>query len=198
MAYAERSEPIWRSGMVADYAAIVGIGFVKMTKTSRAGQDTVMELLGPGQCLGLMAVIEGRSFPLSAIAATHCWYLKIPSRQLVPVYEANERLKDQIVRSIGPRLRKAHDMMARLSFGKVEQRIAAILFFLADSYGSRTDENLELQVPLTRQDIAEMAGTTTESTIRVLSKWQKEGILSSSHQHLTIHDEARLEVLLSR
>ncbi len=191
-AYAERSEMIWRAGSAAEFVAIVGAGFIKMTKTTAGGQEVAMELLGPGQCLGLFAAIEGRSFPLNAIAVTNCWYLKIPTRIVAELYDKSSQFKDQIVRGLGPRLRKAHEMMARLSSNKVDERIAAVLFLLADSYGSKQPEGLRIDVPLTRQDISEMAGTTVESTIRTISAWQKGGIVATDRHVLTILKEDAL------
>jgi CRP/FNR family transcriptional regulator len=196
MAYAERGETIFMAGASSEFVAVVGAGFVKMTRSAANGQEITMELLGPGQCFGLLVAIEGRSFPLNAVAVTNCWYLKIPTRVFTEAYQSSGPLKDTIVRYIGPRLRKAHDMMTRLSSGRVEERIAAVLFILSDSYGTRTADGLRLDVPLTRQDIAEMAGTTVETTIRILSKWQKDGMLSTEKHFITlIGDNARTGIL---
>jgi CRP-like cAMP-binding protein len=188
MAYAVRGEMLWAAGSPSDVVGIVGAGFLKMTKYSPKGQEVAMELLGPGQCFGLLAAIEGRAFPLNAIAATNTWYLKIPTRILQPIYQASAGLKDQVVRAIGPRLRRAHDMMSRLSSGRVESRIAAVLLILADSYGLDTGTGVEIAVPLTRQDISEMAGTTVETTIRVMSRWQKDRVISTNNKHIAIID----------
>ncbi|HWA83517.1 MAG TPA: Crp/Fnr family transcriptional regulator [Fimbriimonadaceae bacterium] len=196
MAYADKGEMIWMAGAPAEFCSVVGIGFVKMSKGTPHGQEVILELLGPGQAFGLMAAIEGRDFPLSATAVTNCWYLKIPARELVACYEESPALKDRIVRTVGRRLRKAQDMAARMSSGKAEERIAAILFILADSYGRETEGGLELTVPLTRQDVAEMAGTTMETAIRVLSKWQKEGFVSTVHRCITILEADRLAEIL--
>jgi CRP-like cAMP-binding protein len=193
LAYAERGEAIWLAGSPSHFVAIVGHGFVKMTRTTPQGSEIAMELLGPGQCFGLFAALEGRSFPLSAIAVTNTWYAKIPTRAMVEVYNKSSAFKDQAVRSLGPRLRRAHDMMARMSSGKVDQRIAAVLLILMDSYGHKTTGGVKIKVPLTRQDIAEMAGTTVETTIRVMSKWQKDGLVATDHQVITINDPSMLE-----
>lgn len=192
MAYAERGEFIWMAGSPAEFCAVVAVGFVKMTRGTARGQEVAVELLGPGQCLGLLAAIEGRTLPLSATAVTNCWYLKVPTRVLRPVYEGSDQFKDQILRNIGPRLRKAHDMITRLSSGKVEERLAVVLFILAESYGTETESGMTIGVPLTRQDLSEMAGTTTETTIRVLSKWQKMGVIATEHQMITLLDQERL------
>lgn len=196
MAYAERGEMIFAAGGQAEIVAIVGTGFVKMTKASASGQEMSVELLGPGQCFGLLAAIEGRAYPLSAIAVTHCWYLKVPTRVLLPLYRENGAFKDSIVRSLAPRLRKAHDMMLRLSSVRVEERLAAVLFILGGSYGVHENGHVRITVPLTRQDISEMAGTTVETTIRTFSRWQKNGILSTDRQRLTILDEPALAAIM--
>lgn len=196
MAYAERGETIWLSGSPSSFCAIVASGFVKMTRTTSSGQEVAMELLGPGQAFGLLAAIEGRPFPLSAIAVTHCWYLKIPTKTLMDVYNSSSPFKDQIVRTLGPRLRRAHSMMSRLSTGSAAERIAAVLFILADSYGQQLGKTVRLVVPLTRQEIGEMAGTTVETTIRVMSRWQKEGLVETDHHVVTILDTAKFENVL--
>jgi CRP-like cAMP-binding protein len=197
MAFAERGELIWSAGAPSEFVALVGTGFVKMTKSTIHGQEVAVELLGPGQALGILAAIEGRSFPLSAIAVTKSWYLKIPTRVLLPLYQQSPGLKDSLVRGLGPRLRKAHEMMTRMSSGTVEERLAAILFILSDSYGERCADGVLLQVPLTRQDLSEMAGTTVETTIRVMSRWQKDAIVRTDSKVITILDEGRLSHALT-
>lgn len=198
MASADRAELLWLAGESPDTIAVIGTGFVKMTKNSPQGTETTVELVGPGQCIGVLAAIEGRDMPLNAVAVTPTWYLKVPTRLLMSLYDEVIALKDQVVRSIGPRLRKAHEMMSRLSSGTVEERLAAVLFIVAESYGHATQAGIELRVPLTRQDLSEMAGTTVETTIRVMSKWQKDGIVSTEHQIITICDQSRLEGCLAK
>jgi CRP/FNR family transcriptional regulator len=169
-----------------------------MTKNTPQGTETTVELVGPGQCIGVLAAIEGRSMPLNAAAITPTWHLKVPTRSLLELYEQVSALKDQVVKSIGPRLRKAHEMMSRLSSGTVEERLAAVLFILADSYGLKSSDGVRINVPLTRQDLSEMAGTTVETAIRVMSKWQKEGVVSTEHQMITICKSSELENCLSK
>jgi CRP/FNR family transcriptional regulator len=88
-------------------------------------------------------------------------------------------------------------MMAQLSGGSVESRIAAVLLMLAENYGHASDAGLVIEVPLTRQDIAEMAGTTVESTIRTMSSWQKQGHVVTKAKAVTIVNQDRLIRLIS-
>ncbi len=196
VAYAERGEFIWVAGALSHFAAVVGTGFIKMTRTTPQGSEVAVELLGPGQAAGLLSAIEGRVYPLSAVAVTDVWYLKVPVPALLEVYRESAGLRDQVLRSLAPRLRKAHDMMARMSTCKVEHRIAAVLIILMLSYGEKIPEGTRLTVPLTRADLAEMAGTTVETAIRVMSRWQKEGVVSTDHQVITILKPQALDELL--
>jgi len=194
---ATRSEVLWLAGSQVDFIGLAATGWVKMVRGNTSGSDTTIELFGAGQIFGLMGTITGTGCPLTAVAVTDLWYLRIPKRAMLDIYERSVPLKDQLIKKTAIRLHGAVDLMARMSNGTVEQRIAAILFVLAESYGVRDESGLRLQVPLTRQEISEMAGTTVESTIRVMSRWQKQGIVVTDRQSVQIADEPSLSKLLS-
>jgi len=194
----DRGEIIWMTGEEVDYFGLAGTGFVKMVRGNADGTDVAVELMGPGQIFGMMGTITQTGCPLTAVAVTDMWYVRIPKRPFLDIYEKNDRMKDRLVRRMTVRLHGAMDLMARMSSGRVDERIAAILFILSDSFGERHGKKLTLQVPLTRQEISEMAGTTVESCIRVMSRWQKEGIVSTDKHIVTILDEDRLGQVLSK
>jgi CRP-like cAMP-binding protein len=198
VARADKGEVIWLSGDTVDFFGLVGTGFVKMVKGGPTGSDVTVELMGPGQIFGMMGTIATSGCPLTSMAVTDLWYLRIPKRPFLEMYEHSPALKDRLIRRMTTRLHSAMDLMARMSSGRVEERIAAILFVLSDSYGERHGSQLTLKVPLTRQDIAEMAGTTVESCIRAMSRWQKEGLVATDRQHITILDEERLSRVFSK
>lgn len=188
MESAEKGETIWLSGKHTDYFGVVGAGFVKMVKTVETGQDLTHEIMGPGQVFGLMGTVDGCGCPLEARAVTGTWYVRVPKADFLKVYGTSHELKDVLIRRASVRLHFAHDMISRLSTGSVSNRVGAVLQILAGDYGHETAEGVEIRIPLRRQDIAELAGTTVESTIRVLSKWQKEGKIRSGTQSIVITD----------
>ena len=193
----EKSDYIWINGSEVDFFGLCYDGFIKMVRSCESGVDLTVELMGPGQIFGMLGTIEGTGCPLSAIAVTDLWYLRIPKVVFLPIYQESSALKDRLVRKTAVRLHGVVDLMAKMSGGSVEQRIAAILFILMESYAQREGKSIHLDVPLTRQEISEMAGTTVESTIRTMSRWQKEGIVSTERQNITILDESRLSRLLA-
>jgi CRP/FNR family transcriptional regulator, nitrogen oxide reductase regulator len=196
--YAERGEMIWWSGADVDFFGLAADGFVKMVRSCPNGNDVTMELFGPGQIFGMMGTITRTGCPLSSYSVTNLWYLRIPKKAFLDIYEQNIPLKDRLLRKTALRLHAAVNLMAHMSSGRVEERIAAILFILSESYGHKDPlGGIRLDVPLTRQEISDMAGTTVESTIRVMSRWQKEGIVSTERQHVVIQNTERLARILA-
>jgi len=197
MAQAARGEVIWMDGSEIPYFGVVGTGFVKMVRSSAAGQELTAEIMGPGQSFGILGAIEGTGCPLSARAVSNLWYLRVSKADFLEMYGQNVPLRDHLIRRTTLRLRGAIDMMSRMASGRVEHRIAAVLIQLAESYGvEEPDGSMRLEVPLSRQDLAELAGTTVETTIRITSRWTKQGVLKAQYRSLTIQNLGRLLEIL--
>lgn len=188
LAHAERGETIWMNGQNVDFFGVVGTGFIKMTSMGPNRQEITTEIMGPGQVFGLLGALDGTGCPQTAKAITSSWYLKVRKVEFIPTYEKNHVLKEQIFRRTTHRLRQSFDLIAHLSVGTVEQRVAAVMLVLTRSFGEEREEGTLLNVPLTRQDISELAGTTVESTIRIMSKWQKQGWIETQAKHVLVKD----------
>lgn len=195
VAYAEKGDTIWITGATVSFFGVVGTGFVKMCRSTSSGQDITTEIMGPGQVFGLLGALDGTGCPQSARAVCHTWYLKVKKAEFLPIYHENLILKEHLLRRTSYRLRNAYEMLSKMSNGRVEQRIAAVLLILAESYGVQSAQGLVLKVPLTRQDIAEMTGTTVESTIRVMSRWQKRGLIETRNHHVALSHLEELEAI---
>lgn len=195
LAMAEKGELIWLDGSSVSFFGVVGTGFVKMSRTTAGGHEVTTEIMGPGQVFGLLGVIDGTGCPQTAKAVCGTWYLKVPKASFLPIYRQNIVLKEHLIMRSTNRLRQAFDMISHLSVGKVDQRVAAVLLMLSNSFGEDQKGGIQLTVPLTRQDISEMAGTTVESTIRVMSKWQKQGLITTNNQYIFLQDPHKLLLL---
>ena len=191
--FCEKSEQIWSSGSTVAFFGLVATGFVKMVKSNSGGTEMTLEIMGPGQIFGLLSALEGTGCPLSAVGLTDTVYLRIAKEAFLEIYKANNQLKDRLLRRTVVRMHQKLDLMAKLSSGKAEERIASILFVLAESYGVHGDNTIQLSVPLTRQSLGEMAGTTTETTIRTLSSWAKQKLVQTDQQMISILDVVGLE-----
>ncbi len=188
-------EYVFMEGDAADWFCVVRSGRIKILRQSRAGKEVVLELLGPGEPFGGVAVIEGRPYPASAQAAQASVVLKIPREPIVALAERRPALIREMALMIGRRLRDAHDSVKSLAVDSVEARLAAALLRLAEREGAPGPGGLALPFPLTRQTLADMTGTTVESAIRVVSRWQKDGIVRDDGGRLVLPDLDELRAL---
>jgi CRP-like cAMP-binding protein len=195
IAEADRGKSIWLHGAEVEFIGLVVSGFVKMTRSTFGGPTAVLEIMGPNQMFGFLGALSD-GCPLSAIALTGVTYLRIPKSAILAIYETNAGLKDKLLRRTADRMHESRNLMAQLSSGRVPQRLAAVLLVLAQSYSRKDGKATKLILPLTRTELAEMAGTTTESCIRTLSKWHESGLIDDHHHRIVINDLAALEELL--
>ncbi len=179
-------EYIFTEGDPATWFCFVRSGHVKIFRQSRAGKDVVLELLGPGEPFGGVAVIERRPYPASAQATEPTMVVKIPSDPVITLSERHPSIIREMALMIGRRLRTAHDSVKSLASDPVEARLAATLLRLAEREGTRDAQGLTLPFHLTRQSLADMTGTTVETTIRVFSRWLKDGLVREHGNHLVV------------
>lgn len=194
--FAQRGESIYRVGDPALFAGLVGTGFVRISKPIHVGHESIVQIAGPGQTFALKAAMDLRPLKVNIVAATPTWFLKIPVHVFGRSFHDGVPISELVLESIAPRIEQARQFHYRVAKGNVPQRLAVVLLTLADSYGRQTGNGTLLSVPLTRQDLAEMAGTTLETTNRVVSQWQKAGVVRSERGSTQIYDHKALESLV--
>ena len=181
-------EYVFMEGDPARWLYVVKTGRVKIVRQSRAGRDVVLELLGPGEVFGGVAVIEQRPYPASAQAVEASTVIRIPAPTILALSERHPSLIREMALVIGRRLRAAHDSVKSLAVDPVEARLAARLLRLAESDGTRGPRDVTLPFHLTRQSLADMTGTTVDTAIRVVSHWLKQGSVEDVAGPLVIRD----------
>jgi CRP/FNR family transcriptional regulator len=189
--YAPR-DIVFSEGEPADWFCVVRAGRVKIVRTSRDGKDVVLDVLGPGEPCGGVAVVEHRRYPASAQAIEPSVVLKIPAAPIVALTERHPSVIREMALMMGRRLRAAHDSVQSLAVDPVEARVARMLLRLAERDGARGPRGITLPFHLTRQTLADMTGTTVETTIRIVSRWLKNGIVRDDGAHLVLVDLAAL------
>ena len=185
---------IFTEGEPALWFCLVRSGHVKIVRAARGGRDVVLELLGPGEPFGGVAVLERREYPASAQATEPTVVLKLPRDPLIALTERHPSIVREMALMISRRLRGAHDSVTSLAIDPVEARLAAALVRLAEREGTPGAGSVGLP-PLTRQSLADMTGTTVETTIRTLGRWLKSGLLIEREGRLRIPDVAALRAL---
>jgi len=186
---------IFMEGDTSRWFYLVRSGHVKIVRHSKTGKDVVLELLGPDEIFGGVAVIEKRPYPASAQATEPTVILKIPADPMIVLANRYPAFIKEMALMIGRRLRAAHDSVTSLAVDPVEARLAAALLRLAKREGTRSDKGVTLPFHLTRQSLADMTGTTVETAIRILSRWLRDGVLDDDGGRLVLTDWDGLSAL---
>jgi len=180
-------EFIFWEGDAPDWFYIVAEGQVKVLKHSSLGKEFIVAFFGEGETFGEVAVFENKPYPASAQTAAKTKVMAIKREDLLSFLAGRPQVALRIINVLGARLREAQNRLRDLAGERAERRIARTLFMLSSKLGPT--------LPFTRQEIADMAGTTTETAIRVMSRLKERGIIRSGRGKTIILDEVKLRLL---
>ena len=186
---------IFVEGQPADGFWAVKEGLVHIVRHGPEGREIVLEVIPPGELFGAVVALEDRPYPASAVAAEDSVVWRMPASLARELCQKHPTLRAAILEQVTARLRGAHERLRSVALERVEQRLARVLLTLADKIGQQDNGVTVLNV--TRQELADMIGTTVESTIRITSKWQQAGIVSSSRHRLGLTDPVTLRRIAS-
>ncbi len=174
-------------GDAPDYFYILITGRIKVLKHSSQGKEVIIAFFGPGEMFGEVAVFEDKVYPASAQAAVDSQVAAIRKDDLLSFLAAHPQVVLRIINILGGRLREAQGRLKDLAGERVEQRLARTLLMLSAKLGA--------SLPFTRQEIADMAGTTTETAIRVLGRLKEGNIIRSTRGKIVILNSTKLKLL---
>ena len=187
-----KDEYIFYEGENCNWLYIVYHGRVKIIKHSPSGKDVIIDIIPHGEIFGTVALLSGDTFPASAIAGELTIILKLSKNNF---YELEKRFPDiitSIAKTMGKRLISAHEVMQAMAVEKVDVRIVKALLKLF----KEQSPNSEDPISITRQELADIVGTTVETSIRVLSKFEKRGLVKSKRGKIWIKKLPALEKML--
>lgn len=191
----EAGETIYFSGQRAERLFVVAHGKVKLLRHTASGQDVLLAILGSGEMFGSLASLGDAAYTDEAEAQTPSCVLGIEARDFQSLVERYPSVALAVVTILAERLHEAHDTISQLSAMPVEARVAAALLKLAEKLGTPHEGGWLIQSPLSREDLASLTGSTTESVSRVVSKLRREGVIDSGRRWVAILAPGRLAEL---
>jgi CRP-like cAMP-binding protein len=181
-----RGSFLFHEGDPAGWLYVVVQGEIKVLKLSPEGHEVILHLATPGDLIGGIALLGEKRYPASAQAQTDVQVATLDGKTFHELARAHPALADQVIKILLARLQEAHETIRQMASERVERRLARLLLRLASRSGKRTDEGVLIQLELTRQDLANMAGTTLETTSRVMSRWQKQSLIATHRRRILI------------
>jgi CRP-like cAMP-binding protein len=188
-----KRDTIFSEGDASNMFYVLVSGKVKMTKMSHEGKEIIIELISPGEFFGAFAALKGFPYPANAVAMADSVMLRIGRADLLRIIERFPNLMYMLTAHLSERVREFPDTLKSIALERVESRVSSLLLKLAQKTGIKTaDSGLQINMKLTKQDIAEMVGSTVETTIRVMSRFEKAGLIKVSGGRIEIRNKKEL------
>ncbi len=190
----KKGEQIFEEGEKLNGVYCVRNGVSKLSKLSANGKDQIVKLATKGEVIGQRSVVSEESANLSATAVSDMEVCFVPGEVIVNTLHKNPEFTYEVLRHMAHDLKEADDVIVNMSQKTVKQRIAEALLYMKSNFG--LDSEGYLALVLSREDIANVVGTATESCIRILSEFRKKGYIKTSGKRMAIADERKLKDLV--
>lgn len=183
----EKGTLLFLEGGDSTFLYLVERGAVKVFRSLENGRELILGLFRFGDSVGEVAVIDGSGYPASAAAQEDSCLLMMRREEYLHYLTAFDGAAIALVRDLMLRMRTLQRRMEDLGGGGVDYRLSRVLRAVCSA---TSDESARLYapVPLTRQDLADMVGARIETVIRIMSRWQKEGLVGSDKRGMWVRD----------
>ncbi|HEY6085071.1 MAG TPA: Crp/Fnr family transcriptional regulator [Nitrospira sp.] len=193
-----KDEYIFREGDPTEYFHIVKEGTVKCVKSSPEGKECTLKMLMPGDLFCCdAAAFDGACHPGTAQPMGNVSVLRMKKKSYFDMLRRNPDAAMEVIKYLGSRLHEAQEKAKLLALDRADQRLAALLVDMAARSGIKDPQGIRLTVRLTREDMANMVGTTTETAIRIMSRFKRDHMVAGTAKRLVIRNMERLKSLAS-
>jgi len=191
----DKGELIFEQGGPSDVFYTIASGRVKIFKRFASGKELILEVFGPGDPLGAIATYDGRPFPASAAALEETACVVIPRADFFALIERHPSLVRGLLLGMTVRLVELTNRIGELSGGRIEPRFARLFLKLGSQMGREERGGIFIPLALSRQELADMTGTTIETAIRIMSRWGKQDVVRSEKDGFVVLDRKTLEAV---
>ena len=187
----KKGEPIFEEGENVNGIFCVKDGVCKLSKLSATGKDQIVKLVSKGELLGRRSMISDEPVNLTAVALEDMEVCFIPKSEIMGLFAQNNNFSMNVMKSMCGDLKEADDHMVNMAQKTVKERLAETLLYLEETFGTNGDGSLKMR--LSREEIGSMIGTATESCIRLLSDFNKSGLVELKGKKIFLRDLSGLK-----
>lgn len=186
---------IFREGQDADRFFLLLDGYIRVVRVTPDGEQVIALHIPSGQLFGIAKALGRNTYPATSVTAVECLALSWPTRLWEQFSTQYDGFATETYNSVGERINEMNNRIMEMATQHVEQRIANALLRLINQSGRKVSQGIEIDFPITRQDLSELTGTTLHTVSRTLSAWEKQGTIESGRKRVTVCDPHKLVVL---
>ncbi|PTE20480.1 Crp/Fnr family transcriptional regulator [Cereibacter changlensis JA139] len=186
---------VFGEGLAAERFFLLLDGTIRVIRTTPGGEQIIALHIGPGQLFGIAPALGRDTYPATAMTAAESLALSWPVRHWAEFTQRYDGFATETYRTVGARLGEMQARITELATQQVEQRVAAALLRMATQSGRKVATGIEIGFPITRQNISDMTGTTLHTVSRLLSAWEKQGIVESARRRIVVTAPHQLVML---
>ena len=183
---------VFEQGADAQQFFVLVHGRLRATQVTPAGEQIVVRVVNPGELCGIAKPMGRTTYPATATAVVESIVLGWPMDQWDEMVTRYPSFAASAMGTIGSRLQDAHSRIREMSTEVVERRVGHTVLRLAQQSGKREPDGIKIDFPISKQDLAEMAGTTLHTVSRILTAWEEAGLVDTGRQKLVVKDPHRL------
>lgn len=187
--------PVFEQGQVAEHFFVLLHGRLRVTQVNAEGQQTIVRMVNPGDLFGIAKALQRTDYPGTSTAVSESIALAWPMGVWDSILERHPALAINAMQTMGQRLQEAHTRVRELSTEEVERRVAHAVLRLASQSGKKEEGGVRIDFPVSKQDIAEMTGTTLHTVSRILTAWEAANLVEGGRQKLLVKDPHQLMLI---
>ena len=191
----ERGVSIFEEGAPAERFYMLLDGYVRVVRITPTGEQVTALHIPAGQLLGIAKAIGKTHYPATAISATESIVLSWPMQLWDHFVADYDGFATETYKTIGERMGEINNRVVEMATQQVEQRVANALLRLISQTGHKVSDGIEIDFPISRQDLSELTATTLHTVSRLLSAWEKQGLVRSKRKQIKVCDPHALVVL---
>ena len=188
-------ESLATEGEPATTFYLILVGHLKLSKVAPDGREVIARFIGPGDPYAGVVLMNHPAYPISAIAVEPARVLGWPRAVINDLSASHPQLRANVLEEITRHMTDALDRVSELTTERVPQRVARTLLRLAEHDGHVLGDAIEIAHPVTRQELADLVGTTLFTVSRLLASWEQQGLIKSTRGHVTVQKPSALRVL---
>ncbi len=186
---------IFEEGAPAERFYLLLDGYVRVLRITKEGKRVILLHIQSGQLIGIARAIGRTEYPATAMTASECLALSWPMSLFDVFAEKYDGFINETQKAVGRRMNEMNTRIVELSSQHVDRRVANALLRLIDQSGREVGDGVEIDFPITRKDLSELSATTLHTVSRLMTAWERDGIVKSSRQRIVVRNPRKLAEL---